>query len=76
MRILNGDVYSCGFADKTASVKAAKDGKYFKHRLKPVKVGAMLRDKWELYQQMSDILKKYACPVEDKVLIKKRGCEP
>lgn len=73
MRILHGDVYSCGYTGKTASVMAAKDGRYFKHKLKPVKVGAMLRDKWELHQQMVDILGKYAQPIEDRYIIKKRG---
>lgn len=70
MRVLHGDVYSCGFADKTASVKAAKSGKCFKHKLKPVKVGAVIRDRWGLEREMEDLLKKYAPPLQEKVIIK------
>lgn len=77
MRVLHGDVYSCGHASKSASVTAQTDGrKYFKHKLKPVKVGAMLRNKWELEKQMADVFDKYANPVEDKVIIKCHGYVP
>lgn len=73
MRILHGDVYSCGYAAKTASVMSPKDGRYFKHKLKPVKVGAMLRDKWELEKQMAGLFVKYAQPIEEKIVIKCHG---
>lgn len=74
MRILHGDIYSCGYTDKTATVNAkAKDGnKYFKHKIKPFKVGILVSDKDKINSKMTEILKKYSKHHEDKAVFKEK----
>lgn len=68
MRRLYGDVYSAGLSkngNKAASYK--HDGtKYFKHKLKPVKVGVKIHDKQAIEDMMNYILEKYAEEKPDK----------
>lgn len=74
MRILHGDIYSCGYADRTATTneKATDGNKYFKHKIKPFKVGILVSDKEKIEQKMADILKKYSKKHEDKAVFKEK----
>lgn len=73
MRVIHGDIYSCGFSGRTASVMSKMDGKYFKHKIKPVKVGAIIKNKEAIERKMLEIFAKYATPYGDKVIIKEKG---
>lgn len=72
MRKLHGDVYSCGYSGRTASVKSKFDGKYFKHKIKPFKVGVIVKDKKKMEDKMLQIFKKYANDSVSKVIIKEK----
>lgn len=72
MRKLYGDVYSCGMVGKantTAQTNQAGRA-LFKHRLKPVKVGIMVRNRKAIDEKALAILKKYAKPVRDECKVK------
>lgn len=70
MRKIHGDVYTCGYNSKTASVSAKHDGRYFQHRLKVFKVGVLVKDMDAMKKKFQSICAKYAKPKEDKVIIK------
>lgn len=73
MRVLHGDIYSCGYSGNTASVTPSK-GRYFKHKLKPIKLGVIVKDRETINKRMREILTKYGEPHKDKTIIKeKRG---
>ena len=72
MRKLHGDVYSCGYSGRTASVTSKFDGKYFKHKIKPFKVGVIVKDKKKMEDKMLQIFKKYANDSVSKVIIKEK----
>ena len=74
MRILHGDIYSCGYADRTASTRpyARDGGKYFKHKIKPFKVGIIVKNKEAISNKMRDIFKKYSVPHENKAVFKEK----
>lgn len=74
MRKLHGDVYSCGYADRTASTSpyARDGGKYFKHKIKPFKVGMIVKDKEAINKKMQEIFKKYSVPHENKAVFKEK----
>lgn len=74
MRILHGDIYSCGYSDKTATVneKARDGGKYFKHKIKPFKVGILIKDREILNKKMKELFKKYSTEHEDKAVFKEK----
>lgn len=74
MRILYGDVYSCGVrgrANTTAQTVKAGEA-YFKHIVSPIKIGILSSKGNEVDQKLLEILKKYACKKEDSVKIKER----
>lgn len=72
MRILHGDVYSCGYAKKTATVTATETGRVFKHKIKPFKVGVMVKNKEALHERMGKLLRDYAEPWEDGYIMKEK----
>lgn len=72
MKILHGDVYSCGETKKTTSVKTKTEGRNFKHKLKPIKLGVMVKDRAEIDRKMAEILEKNAEPHPDKVIRKRK----
>ena len=80
MRQLHGDVYSCGYSGKIASVTSKNDGRYFKHKLKPVKVGVVFKNRQAVEDKMAYIFSRYAVDHDDKVIIKEKGgdrdCKP
>ena len=68
MKILHGDIYSCGYASKTKSVMATAGAPVFKHKVKPFKVGVIVKDRNAIDRKMSEILKRNALQKEDKVI--------
>lgn len=72
MRLLHGDVYSCGYSGRTASVKSKADGRYFKHKLKPFKVGVILKNRKTIEDKMLSIFSKYATAKENKCIVKEK----
>lgn len=70
MRLLHGDVYSCGYTYKTSSFKCNENGKYFKHKLVPFKIGVCVKDMDAIKTKLLEILKKNAEHHEDRVVVK------
>lgn len=68
MKILHGDVYSCGYASKTASVMATAGEPVFKHKIKPFKVGVIVKDREAMDRKLAEIISKNAMKKDDKVL--------
>ena len=72
MRIIHGDVYSCGYGKRTMTVANVKNGKVFRHKLKPIKLGIMVKDQKAIDDKMRELLKKWTKPQQDKAILKKR----
>lgn len=75
MRHLYGDKYSCGLTSKSNSTsnKAGETGiTYFKHKLKPFKVGVTVKNKEAIEQSIASLLKKYAPEVKKEAKIKEK----
>ena len=70
MRMLYGEIYSAGVQDRGHSVGAERceDYEYFKHKLKPLKIGLRVLDKERMDVCMASLLKKYAAVAPDKVI--------
>lgn len=74
MRKLYGNIYSCGMRSKSNCItsKAEAGAAYFKHILKPFKVGVLVKDKGKIDAQMQYLLKKWAkepkcsCRIKEK----------
>lgn len=62
MRKLYGEIYSAGMLRRTnrAGKQEASDQKYFRHKLKPQKIGYMIKNKDILYDKFNKMLKKYS----------------
>lgn len=69
---LHGDVYSCGFAGKTMSMSLRGDvgEKCFKHKIKPFKVGTLIKNNGIISAEFNAMLKKYAERHEDRCVVK------
>ena len=72
MRVLHGDLYSCGYSYKTASTTTKTDGQFFKHRVKSFKVGTQTKGTEQINRAFLELLKKYAEPHEDRAIIKEK----
>lgn len=72
MRILHGDVYSCGYGKRTMTVANVANGKVFRHKLKVVKIGVMVKNQKAIDDKMQELLTKWAKPQKDKAIIKTR----
>lgn len=72
MRKLYGDVYSAGMSSHSnrAGKQEVTDVSYFRHKLKPIKLGVIVDDKSKIDDKMKKAFKKYAKPKEDKLIIK------
>lgn len=77
MRKLYGDVYSAGWSSVGHRVgKYKKDGtKYFKHKLKSVKIGVKIKNKQAIDDKMLELFRKYAIKREDKIIFKELKTE-
>lgn len=75
MRILYGDLYTCGMRNRKNAITAARqddDSLFFKHQLKPFKVGVRVKDMDEIKHTFHEILRKNYRQKEDKYVIKER----
>lgn len=73
MRMIHGDVYSCGISKKTASTMAREvEGGVFKHIIKPFKVGVFVKDMKPMEWKMKEIFEKYAVITPDKYILKEK----
>lgn len=72
MSMLYGDVYSCRMTHKrhTTVAKTENDALYFKHIIKPVKVGVVIKDAEAIRNEARRLFAKYRKPQPDKVVIK------
>lgn len=70
MSKIHGDVYSCGYSDKTATTTTKASGRYFRHRLKTWKIGVMVKDMDAIKKKFAEILEKNAKPLQEKAIIK------
>lgn len=74
MRKLYGNIYSCGMRSKSNCItsQAEAGAAYFKHILKPFKVGVLVKDKEKIDAQMQYLFKKWAkepkcsCKIKEK----------
>lgn len=76
MSMLYGDMYSCRMTHKrhTTVAKTENDALYFKHILRPVKVGVIVKDAEAIRNEARRIFMKYRKHQPDKVVVKvKRG---
>lgn len=74
MRKLHGDVYLCGYTFTPNSTSAKKsDVKLFKHRLKPVKIGVLVKDRRAIERCMAALLEEYAVEKADTFKLKELG---
>lgn len=75
MRKLYGDVYSAGLSYHSNKAGESKDEgiKYFKHKLKPIKLGVILKDKNKIDNLMDKILKKYAVKKKNRFIVKENN---
>lgn len=73
MRKLYGDLYSCGYSAKRVSTAGnAEEGvSYFKHKLKPFKVGIPIEIE-PVKQKIFEVMNKYARKREDAITVKKK----
>ena len=74
MRYLHGDVYSCGYAKKTATVRMKPvDGKkFFQHRLKSFKIGTLVDDEQAIYDKLTALLVKHSPHMPEKIILKEK----
>ena len=72
MRIIHGDVYSCGYGKRTMTVANVRNGKVFRHKLSVFKLGVMIKDKKAIDDKMEALLNKWGKPKPDKVIVKVR----
>ena len=72
MSVLYGDMYSCKMTHKrhTTVAKTENDALYFKHLLKPFRVGVVVKDAEAIRNQARQLFAKYRKRQPDKVVIK------
>lgn len=73
MRKLYGDVYTCGMSEKRVSTMAqAEDGVlYFKHKIRPFKVGCMMNTE-PIYAEIKRIMQKYHPNVKERHYVRQK----
>lgn len=72
MRKLYGDIYSAGVSSRNnrAGKQETDETLYFRHKLKPIKIGVLINDKEKIEKMMLDLFKKYSKKKPDKLIIK------
>lgn len=76
MSVIYGDTYSCKMTHKrhTTVAKTENDALYFKHQLKPFRVGVIVKDAEAIRNQARMMFSKYRKRQADKCVVKvKRG---
>lgn len=74
MRKLYGDIYKAGvssFSNRAGKQEVDEDITYFRHKLKPIKLGVIVKNQKAIDKKMHQLFKKYATKKEDKLTIKK-----
>lgn len=74
MRKLYGDIYSAGissYSNRKAKQKINNEETYFRHKLKPIKLGVIIKNQNIIDNKMKDLFKKYAKYKETKLIIRK-----
>lgn len=74
MRKLYGDIYKAGvssFSNRKGKQEVNEDITYFRHKLKPIKLGVIVKDQSKIDNKMTELFKKYATSKETKLIIKK-----
>ena len=74
MRMLYGDIYSCGMRGKSNCIRSeAKEGySYFKHYIKPFKVGEIVKDQKRLEEKMIAIFEKWQKKRDCKTIVREK----
>ena len=72
MRILHGDIYSCGYGKRTMTVANVPSGKVFRHKLQAFKLGVMIKDQKAIEEKMQQLFEKWAKQQPDKAIVKIR----
>lgn len=73
MRKLYGDVYRAGvssFSNRAGKQEVDEEVTYFRHKLKPLKLGVIIKNKEAIDNKMHNLFKKYATKKENKLTIK------
>lgn len=75
MRKLYGDVYSAGISSRSnrAGKQEVSEQTYFRHKLKSLKLGVLIKDQKAIDDKMKSLFKKYAIKKENELKIKVEG---
>ena len=74
MRKLYGDIYKAGVSshsNRAGKQEVDEEITYFRHKLKPIKLGVIIKNQKAIDNKMKKLFKKYATKKEDKLTIKK-----
>lgn len=74
MRKLYGDIYKAGMSSRSnrAGKQEIDDTKYFRHKLKSIKLGVLVKDKNKIDNLMKKAFKKYAVKKENMLKIEEQ----
>ena len=74
MQRLYADIYSCRMRNRSNAImgKAADENVYFKHIIKPFKVGVIVKDMKPMKDCINSIFQKYTEHKQDKIVIKEK----
>ena len=72
MRQLYGDIYSAGMSYRSnkAGIQQNNDNMYFRHKLKPLKLGVVFTNKKAIDDKFKNILSKYAKKKENRIILR------
>lgn len=73
MRKLYGDIYKAGvssYSNRKGKQEIDEDITYFRHKLKPIKLGVIIKNKKAIDNKMKQLFKKYAVNKPNKLIIK------
>ena len=76
MRKLYGDIYKAGvssLSNRAGKQKVDEDVTYFRHKLKPIKLGVIVKDQKAIDDKMKALFKKYKTIKQNKLTIKKEA---
>lgn len=75
MARIHGDVYSRGWSSRGSGTTRKQGQSKFRHKIKPFKVGVLVKDYQVLKTSMADLLVKYVTPRQSKlkVITKRKG---
>jgi len=76
MRKLYGDIYKAGvssFSNRAGKQEVDEEITYFRHKIKPIKLGVIVKDQKAIDKKMNQLFKKYAVKKENKLIIKKEA---